>query len=95
MPSLQKALWRMQRGAALAQRCGRQVKGRGFSPHNGIRKDELVCKSREVPRFLGLEPASFSTTAAYSFVFAVWGAIRFASLYEKYLLVLSTATKMA
>ena len=48
---------------------------------------ELACKSREVPRFLALEPVGFSTTAAYSFVFAVWGAIRFASLYEKYLLV--------
>ena len=59
------------------------------------REHELACKSREVPRFLALEPVRFSTTAAYSFVFAVWGAIRFASLYEKYLLVLSTATKMA
>ena len=48
-------------------------------------------------RFLAynLEPVSFSTTAAYSSVFAVWGAIRFASLYKKYLLVLSTAAKMA
>ena len=54
----------------------------------------LSCKSRKVPRFLALEPVGFSTTAAYSFVFAVWGAIIFASLYEKYLL-LSTATKMA
>ena len=45
--------------------------------------------------FLALESVSFSTTAAYSFVFAVWDAIRFASLYEKYLLVFSTATKMA
>ena len=28
--------------------------------------------SHEAPRFLALEPVSFSTTAAYSFVFAVW-----------------------
>ena len=42
MPSLQKALRRMQRGAALARRCGRQVKGRGFSPHNGIRMQLLT-----------------------------------------------------
>ena len=53
------------------------------------------CKSREVPRFLALEPVSFSTTAAYLLVFADWGTIRFASVYEKYLLVLSTATNMA
>ena len=35
-------------------------------------------------RFLAynLEPVSFSTTAAYSSVFAVWGAIRFTSLYK-------------
>ena len=46
-------------------------------------------------RLLALEPVSFSTTAAYSFAFTVWGAIRFASLYEKYLLVLFTATRMA
>ena len=31
---------------------------------------ELACTSREAPRFLALEPESFSTTAAYSFVFA-------------------------
>ena len=29
--------------------------------------------SREAPRFLALEPESFSTTAAYSFVSSVWG----------------------
>ena len=29
--------------------------------------------SREAQRFLALGPASFLTTAAYSFVFAVWG----------------------
>ena len=34
---------------------------------------ELTCMSREAPRFLALERVSFSTTAAYSFVFAVWG----------------------
>ena len=33
---------------------------------------ELACMSREAPRFLALE-LSFSTTAVYSFVFAVWG----------------------
>ena len=27
----------MRRVAAFARRCGSQVKGRGFSPHNGIR----------------------------------------------------------
>ena len=51
--------------------------------------------SCEAPRFLALEPVSFSTTAAYSFVFAVLRSIKVASLYENYLLVLSTATKMA
>ena len=59
-----------------------------------VQKYELACMSREAPRFLALE-LSFSTTAAYSFVFAGWGAIKVASLYENYLLVLSTATKMA
>ena len=36
---------------------------------------ELACMSREAPRFLALElnPVSFSTIAAYSFVFVVWG----------------------
>ena len=34
---------------------------------------ELACMSREAPRFLALEPVSFSTTATYSFVLAVWG----------------------
>ena len=54
-----------------------------------------ACTSREAPRFLALGQQVFLTTAAYSFVFAVWGAIKVASLYENYLLVLSTATKMA
>ena len=36
-------------------------------------KYELMCMSREALQFLALEPVSFSTTAAYSFVFAVWG----------------------
>ena len=31
---------------------------------------ELAWTSREAPRFLALEPESFSTTAAYSCVFA-------------------------
>ena len=31
---------------------------------------ELACTSHEAPRFLALEPESFSTTAAYSCVFA-------------------------
>ena len=31
---------------------------------------ELACTSREALRFLALEPVNFSTTAAYSFVFA-------------------------
>ena len=44
--------------------------------------------SREAPRFL-----VFSTTAVYSFVFAVWGCDRIClSIRENYLLVLSTAT---
>ena len=34
-------------------------------------KYELTCMSCEATRFLALEPVSFSTTAAYSFVFAV------------------------
>ena len=34
-------------------------------------KYELACMSCEAPRFLALEPVSFSTTEAYSFVFAV------------------------
>ena len=58
-------------------------------------KYELACMSREATRFLALEPVSFSTTAAYSFVFAVWGYDQFTYLYENYLLVLSTATKIA
>ena len=32
---------------------------------------KLACTSHVAPRFLTLEPVSFSTTAAYSFVFAV------------------------
>ena len=31
---------------------------------------ELACTSHKAPRFLALEPESFSTTADYSFVFA-------------------------
>ena len=44
---------------------------------------------------LSLESASFSITAAYSFVFAVGGAIDLPSLCEIDLLVLSISTKMA
>ena len=40
-----------------------------------------ACTSREVPRLLALEPENFSVTAAYSFVFTVWGAIKLASLF--------------
>ena len=38
-----------------------------------IRKYELACMSREAPR--SLVELIFSTTTAYSFVFAVWGRI--------------------
>ena len=57
----------------------------------------LATTSREAPRFLALgqQVFFFFTTAACSFVFAVWDAIKVSSLYENYLLVLSTATKMA
>ena len=37
---------------------------------------ELACMSREAPCFC-LEPESFSITAAYFFVFTVWGCDRF------------------
>ena len=33
---------------------------------------ELTCASCEAPCFLALKPVSFSTTAAYLFVFAIW-----------------------
>ena len=56
---------------------------------------KLACMSREAPCFLASEPVSLSTTAAYPFVFAAWGYDQFTSLYENYLLVLSTATNIA
>ena len=54
-----------------------------------------ACHAREALSFLALEPESFSTTAAYSFVSLSGSAIKFASSYENYPMVLSTATKMA
>ena len=66
--------------------------GAGRGSEYEFRKYELACMSREAPRFLALKPVSLSTTAAYSFVFAVLRSIKVASIRK---LVLSTATKMA
>ena len=38
------AIRQMHRRAALARRCRRQVKGHGFSPHNGIQIENYTLK---------------------------------------------------
>ena len=52
---------------------------------------ELMCMSREAPRFLALQPESFLTTAACSFSLPE-GVIKVAFPRDTYLLVLSIST---
>ena len=68
----------------------------GISDYKILRTyTELTCTSREAPRFLALEQKAFRRQQLTCSFSLSGGAIKFASLCENYLLVLSTATKMA